>query len=83
MSGESERAGGDEDRGGDTEEREAEIEWGEGDPRVLFVMNLVLSTVFAAVVVYGLSYLDLAAFSVVNVASAALVLTAVTYLVTN
>lgn len=46
-------------------------------------MNLVLSTVFAAVVVYGLSYIDLAAFSVVNVASAALVLTAVTYLVTN
>ncbi|RDZ41957.1 hypothetical protein C5B89_08455 [Haloferax sp. Atlit-47N] len=84
MSGESERAGGDEDRGGDTEDRGAdEIEWGEGDPRVLFVMNLVLSTVFAAVVVYGLSYLDLAAFSVVNVASAALVLTAVTYLVTN
>ncbi|EMA05667.1 hypothetical protein [Haloferax denitrificans] len=83
MSGESERAGDDEGRGSDTEEREAEIEWGEGDPRVLFVMNLVLSTAFAAVVVYGLSYLDLAAFSVVNVASAALVLTAVTYLVTN
>ncbi|MFC7130421.1 hypothetical protein [Haloferax chudinovii] len=78
MSGESERAGrDDEDRGAD------EIAWGEGDPRVLFVMNLVLSTAFAAVVVYGLSYLDLAAFSVVNVASAALVLTAVTYLVTN
>ncbi|POG57035.1 hypothetical protein [Haloferax marisrubri] len=77
MSGESERAGGDD------EERGEEIEWGEGDPRVLFVMNLVLSTAFAAVVVYGLSYLDLAAFSVVNVASAALVLTAVTYLVTN
>ncbi|WP_058827418.1 hypothetical protein [Haloferax sp. Q22] len=77
MSGESESAGGDDG------ERGEEIEWGEGDPRVLFVMNLVLSTTFAAVVVYGLSYLDLAAFSVVNVASAALVLTAVTYLVTN
>ncbi|MFK8214910.1 hypothetical protein [Haloferax volcanii] len=77
MSDESERAGGDDEKRGE------EIEWSEGDPRVLFVMNLVLSTVFAAVVVYGLSYLDLAAFSVVNVASAALVLTAVTYLVTN
>ncbi|AKU08949.1 MULTISPECIES: hypothetical protein [Haloferax] len=78
MSGEAEGAGSDDEgRGAD------EIEWGEGDPRVLFVMNLVLSTAFAAVVVYGLSYLDLAAFSVVNVASAALVLTAVTYLVTN
>ncbi|RDZ66273.1 hypothetical protein C5B90_07990 [Haloferax sp. Atlit-12N] len=77
MSGEAEGAGNDD------EERGEEIEWGEGDPRVLFVMNLVLSTAFAAVVVYGLSYLDLAAFSVVNVASAALVLTAVTYLVTN
>ncbi|ELZ95321.1 hypothetical protein C440_09592 [Haloferax mucosum ATCC BAA-1512] len=60
-----------------------EIEWGDGDPRVLFVMNLGLSTVFASIVVYGLSSLDLAAFSVVNVASAALVLTAVTYLVTK
>ncbi|AFK20635.1 hypothetical protein E6P09_02790 [Haloferax mediterranei ATCC 33500] len=59
------------------------IEWSEGDPRVLFVMNLVLSTIFATVVVYGLSYADLAAFSVVNVVSAALVLTALTYLVTK
>ncbi|ELZ94342.1 hypothetical protein [Haloferax sulfurifontis] len=83
MSGESERAGDDRGRGSDDEERGEEIEWGEGDPRVLFAMNLVLSTAFAAVVVYGLSYLDLAAFSVVNVASAALVLTAITYLVTN
>ncbi|ELZ76915.1 hypothetical protein KU306_04445 [Haloferax larsenii] len=60
-----------------------EIEWGEGDPRVLLVMNVVLSSVFATVVVFGLSYADLAAFTFVNVASAALVLVALTYLVTN
>ncbi|ELZ88204.1 hypothetical protein C453_02002 [Haloferax elongans ATCC BAA-1513] len=60
-----------------------EIEWGEGDPRVLLVMNVVLSSVFATVVVFGLSYADLAAFTLVNVASAALVLVALTYLVTK
>ncbi|WP_396611192.1 hypothetical protein ACH9L7_13375 [Haloferax sp. S1W] len=60
-----------------------DIEWGEGDPRVLFVMNLVLSSIFATVVVLGLSYANLAAFTFVNVASAALVLAALTYLVTN
>ncbi|KAB1192931.1 hypothetical protein GJR96_05515 [Haloferax sp. MBLA0076] len=60
-----------------------EIEWGEGDPRVVFVMNIVLSSIFATVVVYGLSYLELMAFTFVNVATAALVLIALTYVVTK
>jgi hypothetical protein len=54
-----------------------------GDPRVLFVMNLVLSSVFAAVVVWGLDFLGMFALTFVNVASLALVVMAVTYLVTR
>ena len=54
-----------------------------GDPRVLFAMNLVLSSVFATVVVWGLDFLGMAALTVVNVASLALVVMAATYLVTR
>jgi hypothetical protein len=54
-----------------------------GDPRVLFVMNLVLSSVFAAVVVWGLDFLGMLELTFVNVASLALVVMAVTYLVTR
>lgn len=54
-----------------------------GDPRVLFAMNLVLSSVFASVVVWGLDLLGMMALTFVNVASLALVLMAVTYLVTR
>lgn len=52
----------------------------DGDPRVLLAMNLVLSTAFASVVVWGLSYLDLVAFTVETVAGMALVVFLVTYL---
>jgi hypothetical protein len=55
----------------------------QGDPRVLFVMNLVLSSVFATGVVWGLSYIEMVQFTVVNVVSLALVLMAVTYVVTR
>jgi len=55
----------------------------QGDPRVLFVMNLLLSSVFAAGVVWGLSVIDLAGFTIWNVASLALLLMGVTYLVTR
>ncbi|MFB6090050.1 MAG: hypothetical protein ABEJ97_03240 [Halobellus sp.] len=55
----------------------------EGDPRVLFAMNLVLSSVFATVVVWGLSFVEIAPFTPVNVASLALVLMAATYLITR
>ncbi|QIB76263.1 hypothetical protein GL213_01350 [Halogeometricum borinquense] len=54
-----------------------------GDPRVLFAMNLVLSSVFAAVVVWGLDFIGMLELTFVNVASLALVLMAVTYLVTR
>ncbi|ESP89533.1 hypothetical protein [Candidatus Halobonum tyrrellensis] len=55
----------------------------DGDPRVLFAMNVVLSSAFAAVVVWGLSFLGIAAFSFVNVATLAALLVAATYLVTR
>jgi len=55
----------------------------QGDPRVLFVMNLVLSSLFAATIVWGLSFLDVVDATVWNVASLAVLLMAVTYVVTR
>jgi hypothetical protein len=55
----------------------------QGDPRVLFVMNLVLSSLFASTVVWGLSFLGFVEFTVWNVGSLALLLMAVTYVVTR
>jgi len=52
-----------------------------GDPRVLFVMNLVLSTVFAYAVVWGLSFIDVLAFTWRSVAALAALLMILTYLV--
>lgn len=51
----------------------------DGDPRVLFVMNLVLSAAFASVLVWGLSYLDLTTFTLRTVAGYGLVVFVVTY----
>jgi hypothetical protein len=53
----------------------------DGDIRVLLVIDLLLSLAFSAVVFYSLSYVDLAEFTLVNVAGATVVLTALTYLV--
>ncbi|NEU55239.1 hypothetical protein [Halorussus sp. MSC15.2] len=52
-----------------------------GDPRVLFVMNLVLSFAFASLAVWGLSYLGLVAFTWQTVAAAAGLVMVLTYLV--
>ena len=54
-----------------------------GDPRVLFVMNLALSTAFASFVVWGLSFVDLIPFSWQRVAVLAALLMVVTYAVTR
>lgn len=48
-----------------------------------FVMNLVLSTVFSAVVIWGLSVVSDLPFDWVNVAVLALVVMLATYLVTG
>ena len=55
----------------------------QGDPRVLFAMNLVLSSIFASVVMWGLDAAAIAQFTLVNVASLALVIMAATYLITR
>lgn len=54
-----------------------------GDPRVLFVMNLVLSTAFAAFVVWGLSFIGVLEFGWQNVAVLTALLMVVTYVVTR
>ena len=53
----------------------------QGDIRVLLVMDLVLSAVFGAVVVQGLSVLDVLAFAWRTVALVALAVAVLTYLV--
>jgi len=55
----------------------------QGDPRVLFVLNLVLSSVFAYGVVWGLDFIDVVTFSLQTVAGVALALMVVTYVVTR
>lgn len=53
----------------------------EGDPRVLFVMNLVLSAVFGTGILWGLDFVGLATFSLRNAAVATLLLMALTGIV--
>jgi hypothetical protein len=43
----------------------------QGDPRVLFALNAVLSSAFAAVVVFGLAFVGLLEFAWTTVALAA------------
>jgi hypothetical protein len=52
-----------------------------GDPRVLFAMNLVLSTVFAYAVIWGLSFIDLLSFAWRSVGILTALLMILTYLV--
>lgn len=53
----------------------------DGDPRVLFVMNAVLSATFGAFVVWGLAFIDVLAFSWETVAFVTAGLFALTYIV--
>lgn len=53
----------------------------EGDIRVLLVLDLLLSLAFASVVVWGLDFVGLAAFTPRSVVTLALALAALTYLV--
>ncbi|WP_312911964.1 hypothetical protein [Natronosalvus caseinilyticus] len=54
----------------------------QGDPRVLLVMNLVLSTLFAVSIIWGLSFIGIVEYTLINVATAAILLFAATYAVT-
>lgn len=53
----------------------------DGDIRVLVVLDLLLSAVFATVVVWGLEFIGVAEFTLVNVGIATLVLGVLTYVV--
>jgi hypothetical protein len=53
----------------------------EGDIRVLLALDLLLSLVFASVVVWGLDFIGVVEFTAVNVAIATLCLAVLTYLV--
>lgn len=55
----------------------------QGDPRVLFVMNLVLSGLFSLTVLWGLDLLGVTSFTYLRLATMTLVLMAVTHLVTR
>jgi hypothetical protein len=53
----------------------------DGDPRVLFVMNLVLSAIFGTGIVWGLDVVGLVSFTPRNAAVGTLILMALTGIV--
>jgi hypothetical protein len=53
----------------------------DGDIRVLVVLDLLLSAIFASAVVWGLDYIGVVAFTPGTVAAATVGLAALTYLV--
>jgi hypothetical protein len=55
----------------------------DGDPRVHFVINLVLSSVFAAVVLWGSEFVGLTVFTPGRWAVFTLLLMIITYLATR
>ena len=54
----------------------------QGDPRVLIAMNIVLSAGVSATIVWGLDLLGAADLTLINVATGAILLFALTYVVT-
>ncbi|MGM0399225.1 MAG: hypothetical protein ACQEQY_09565 [Halobacteriota archaeon] len=52
-----------------------------GDIRVLLVLNFILSAFYATIIVWGLSYLDLAAYTLENIAIGTAIVALLTYLV--
>ncbi|ELY52552.1 hypothetical protein [Natronolimnohabitans innermongolicus] len=59
------------------------LESSEGDPRVLALMNAVLSTLFAAMIVWGLSLVGTLEYSLTTVALAAVALFVLTHVMTR
>ncbi len=54
-----------------------------GDPRVLFVLNVVLSAAFASIVLSLLEFADLVSFTWLRFAVLTILLMVVTYVVTH
>jgi hypothetical protein len=61
---------------------EAGASQSQGDPRVLVALNIVLSVSFSATVVWGLDLLGAADLTLINVATGAILLFALTYVIT-
>jgi hypothetical protein len=57
------------------------LEESEGDPRLILLLNAVLSGTFAVTVVWGLDQIGIAGFTAANVATLGLIVFAATYLV--
>lgn len=68
---------------GDADSFEEGASESQGDPRVLIVMNIFLSTVFATIIVWGLDVIGATELTVINVATGAILLFALTYAVTQ
>ncbi len=54
----------------------------DGDIRVLFVLNAILSVLFAWTIVWGLSFMGAVTFELTTIAGVAVVLFLLTYVVT-
>ena len=52
-----------------------------GDPRVLLILNVVLSLIFASVLVWGLDFIDVVTFTWTNVGLLTVILVILTHLV--
>ncbi|MFB6081226.1 MAG: hypothetical protein ABEJ67_00255 [Halanaeroarchaeum sp.] len=50
-----------------------------GDIRVLLVLDVILSAIYATIIVWGLDYLDMLAFTAGNVAAATAIIALLTY----
>lgn len=59
------------------------LESSKGDPRVLIVMNAVLSALFAAMLVWGLSLVGTLEYSLTTVAIAAVAVFVLTHVMTR
>jgi hypothetical protein len=67
----------------DPEGFEAAAEQSAGDPRVLIALNVTLSTMFAVTIAWGMGFVDLLEFNVVNTATIAILLFTATYAITR
>ncbi|WP_255168589.1 hypothetical protein [Natrononativus amylolyticus] len=59
------------------------LESSQGDPRVLFVLNAALSALFGWLIVWGLDVLGVVDYGATTVAAAAIVLFALTYVMSR
>lgn len=61
----------------------AGAEQSKGDPRVVIALNVVLSTMFAITIAWGMGLVGFLEFNLVNTATIAILLFAATYAITR